>query len=133
MSRITALDASALHAYYWKESGAEKVIDLFEEADRSGLRLIITAVNWYEVYFKALRNLGRERATAFERACDLLPLDIVSVDRSIAREAAELRNRYGLYHVDAIAAALAKLRKATLLTADSDFKPIEKEVKITWL
>ena len=31
------------------------------------------------------------------------------------------------------AAALAKEKKADLVTGDPDFKPLEKEIKIAWL
>jgi predicted nucleic acid-binding protein len=34
---------------------------------------------------------------------------------------------------DACAAALAKEKKAELVTGDAEFKPLEKEIKITWL
>ena len=34
---------------------------------------------------------------------------------------------------DAFAAALAKSKKAELVTADHEFKAVEKEIKINWL
>jgi hypothetical protein len=34
---------------------------------------------------------------------------------------------------DAFAAALAKERKTDLITGDTAFEPLEKEIKITWL
>lgn len=34
---------------------------------------------------------------------------------------------------DAFAAALARSKKAGLVTADTGFKPLEKEIKINWL
>ena len=34
---------------------------------------------------------------------------------------------------DAFAAALAKEKKAELVTGDPEFKPLEKEIKINWL
>jgi predicted nucleic acid-binding protein len=39
----------------------------------------------------------------------------------------------GLPYADAFAAALARLRKAELVTGDPDFKRIEQEIKIFWL
>ena len=35
--------------------------------------------------------------------------------------------------VDAFAAALAKDKKAELVTGDPEFKALEKEIKIVWL
>ncbi len=40
---------------------------------------------------------------------------------------------YRLNLVDAFAAALAKEKKAELITGDPEFKALEKEIKITWL
>jgi predicted nucleic acid-binding protein len=34
---------------------------------------------------------------------------------------------------DCFAAALAKLRKAELVTGDEEFRQIEKEIKILWI
>jgi predicted nucleic acid-binding protein len=34
---------------------------------------------------------------------------------------------------DCFAAALAKMKNATLLTGNPEFKPLEKEIKIGWL
>lgn len=34
---------------------------------------------------------------------------------------------------DAFAGALAKERKAELVTGDPEFKPLEKEIRIRWL
>jgi hypothetical protein len=34
---------------------------------------------------------------------------------------------------DAFAAALAKEKKAELVTGDPEFKPLEKEIKVKWL
>ncbi len=34
---------------------------------------------------------------------------------------------------DAFAAALAKEKKAELITGEPEFKPLEKEIKIHWL
>ena len=37
------------------------------------------------------------------------------------------------YYADYFAAALAKLRKAELVTGDKEFKQVEGEVKILWI
>ena len=38
-----------------------------------------------------------------------------------------------LAYADAFAAALARLRKAELVTGDPDFKAVEGEIRIGWL
>jgi predicted nucleic acid-binding protein len=51
----------------------------------------------------------------------------------LAESAAQVKNAYGLGLADAFAAALALSKKADLVTADTDFKPLEKEIRINWL
>jgi predicted nucleic acid-binding protein len=60
-------------------------------------------------------------------------LEAVPVDRELAEVAALLKNAYKLGLADAFAAALAKSKKAELVTADHEFKSVEKEIKIGWL
>jgi predicted nucleic acid-binding protein len=47
--------------------------------------------------------------------------------------AADFKARHKLSLADAFAAALAKERKAELITGDPEFKALEKEIKIGWL
>jgi predicted nucleic acid-binding protein len=41
--------------------------------------------------------------------------------------------RYKMSLADALAVALAKERKAELVTGNAEFKALEKEIKINWL
>jgi predicted nucleic acid-binding protein len=51
----------------------------------------------------------------------------------LAKKAAELKASRKMSHADCFAAALAKLRKAELVTGDKEFKQVEGEVKILWI
>jgi predicted nucleic acid-binding protein len=62
-----------------------------------------------------------------------MPLDVAPLDRELAESAAHLKNEQDLGLADAFAAALAKSRKAELVTADTEFKALGKEIKINWL
>ena len=73
---------------------------------------------------------GYETARQFERTT---PLDAVPVDREQAESAASLKNAHDLGLADAFAAALAKSKKAELVTADTEFKVLKKEIEINWL
>jgi predicted nucleic acid-binding protein len=44
-----------------------------------------------------------------------------------------LKNEYRLGLADAFAAALAKSKKAELAAGNTEFKSVEKEIKINWL
>ena len=51
----------------------------------------------------------------------------------LADSAADFKTRFKISLADAFAAALAKEQNAQLVTGDPEFKPLEKEVDITWL
>jgi predicted nucleic acid-binding protein len=127
------LDASALLAMFFGEPGMEKMRDLFHKAAEADRPVFISAVNWAEVLYRMQRKQGKagwETARQFESTT---PLETVPVGRELAEAAALLKNEHGLGLADAFAAALAKEKKAELVTADIEFKAVEKEIKIAWL
>ncbi len=127
------LDASALLAMFFGESGVEKMRELFHKASEADRPVYISAVNWAEVLYRVERKQSRtgyETARQFEHTT---PLETVPVDRELAEIAALLKNEHGLGLADAFAAALAKHKKAEFVTADTEFKAMEKEIKIIWL
>ena len=129
----TVLDASALLAMFFGEPGMEKMRELFHKASEADRPVFISAVNWAEVLYKMERKQGKaglDTARQFERTT---PLEAAVVDRELAEAAAQLKNEHGLGLADAFAAALAKSKKAELVTADTEFKALEKEIKINWL
>ncbi|MGB7747267.1 MAG: PIN domain-containing protein [Verrucomicrobiia bacterium] len=129
----TVLDASAMLAMFFGQPGMEQMRDLFHKASEADRPVYISAVNWAEVLYKMERKHGKaglDTARQFERTT---PLETVPVDRELAETAAGLKNEHGLGLADAFAAALAKIRKAELVTADTEFKSVEKEIKINWL
>ena len=131
--KTTLLDASALLALFFDEPGAEKVENLLHQAAEADKPLLIAAVNWAEVLYRVERKNGAQglaRAKEFERT---MPLDVATLDRELAETAAHLKNEHDLGLADAFAAAVAKSKKAELVTADTEFKPLEKEIKINWL
>jgi predicted nucleic acid-binding protein len=127
------LDASALLAMFFGEPGMEQMRDLFHKASEADRPVFISTVNWAEVLYKMERKHGKaglETARQFERTT---PLEAMPVDRELAESAALLKNSHKLGLADAFAAALAKHKKAELVTADHEFKSVEKEIKISWL
>ena len=53
--------------------------------------------------------------------------------RHLADLAAHFKIRFKISLAAAFAAALAKEKKVDLVTGDSEFKALEKEIKILWL
>ena len=130
---IRVLDASALIAYLEKESGYEKVKDAFTRASETEKRILMSVVNWGEVYYVLVKEYGLDKTREVISLIETFPLDIVPADQEIAAQAALYKAQKKLPYADSYAAALAKLRRGELITADKEFKLVEDEVKIAWL
>jgi uncharacterized protein with PIN domain len=130
---IRVLDSYSLIAYLENEDGADKMIEVFRVARDSGKALLLSVVNWGEVYYITLREAGRERAEAVAHLISTLPIQIIPVDLELTKQAAEFKAGKKMSYGDCFAVALAKLRKAELVTGDADFSQVEGEVKILWI
>ena len=131
--KTSVLDASALLAMFFGEPGMEKMRDLFHKAAEADHPALISAVNWAEVLYRMQRKHGVEGLETARRFGHTMPLDVAPLDRELAESAAQLKTAHELGLADAFAAALAKSKKAELVTADTEFKALEKEIKINWL
>jgi ribonuclease VapC len=127
------LDSCAVIHYLEQEPGCEAVVDILAAASAQEKPLLMCAVNWGEVYYTSLERYGEERAAEVERVIKTFPIQVVDVDTDIAREAARFKAGHKLSYADCFAAALAKLRKAELVTGDPEFRQVEGEIKIRWL
>ena len=127
------LDSFALIAYFRDEPGAETVENLLVAAGKKDSPLHMTDVNYAEVKYSILKKNGTEAWTEAAKILQGLPIDFHSTNRVLADIAADFKARFKISLADAFAAALAKEKKAELVTGDSEFKPLEKEIKIDWL
>ena len=90
-------------------------------------------MNYAEVKYSIVRKDGAE---AWEEAAKILqglPIEFHPASRELADLAAGYKARFKLSLAEAFAAALAKEKKAELITSDPDYKVLEKEIKIGWL
>ena len=90
-------------------------------------------VNWGEMYYIALREGGKERAELYRNTFARYPIIIVEINKEITLQAAQYKAYNKISYADAFAAALAKMKKALLVTGDKEFKLLEGEIKINWL
>jgi predicted nucleic acid-binding protein len=130
---VRVLDTYSLIAYFEGEAGKDKMIEIFRAARDSGRPLLLSVVNWGEVFYIALREAGRERADHVAHLISTLPIQIISADLDLTKQAAEFKATRKMSYADCFAAALAKLRKAELVTGDREFRLVEEDVKISWL
>jgi predicted nucleic acid-binding protein len=126
-------DASALFAFLRDRPGASKVEELLTEARRGRARVLMSAVNYGEVYGKILRDSGPAQAVTAVHAVSPLPIEVLDATSPRAFRAADVKAKYKLYYVDSFAAALAIEHKATLVTSDSDFRKLVHAFPVVWL
>ena len=130
---VRVLDAYSLIVYLEGEEGKDRMIEVFQVARDSGRDLLLSMVNWGEVYYITLREAGRERAEAVAHLIATLPIQVVPVDLELTKQAAEFKANKRMSYADCFAAALAKLRRGELVTGDEDFKQVEGEIKVLWI
>lgn len=131
--RTYVLDASALLAFMEDKAGAAKVEELLTEAQRGHSSILMSSINYGEVYGKLIRECGEEKAMRSMVSIGPFPIALADANRQRAFRAAEVKQKYKLYYVDAFAAALAIEHKATLVTGDSDFRKLGHKFPILWL
>ncbi len=131
--RASVLDSYAVLAYLFAESGHEKVVTLLERAADAGKNGLIAAPNWAEIRYQVERKAGTARWEEIREKLLGLPIEIVPADQELAEAAGAIKAHRKMSLADCFAAALAKQRKADLYTGDSEFRPVENEIRIGWL
>lgn len=129
------LDSWALMAFYNGEPAADAVEEILFQGSQGRHHLYMSVINWAEIYTAYVRGDSEAAAEAKAREIATLSIEIVGVsgDLKLARQAAIYKVRGGISYGDAYAAALAKERKAELVTGDTEFKKLQKEIKVHWL
>ena len=130
------LDAHALMVLFKDESGAEKVEKILLKAESGNPRLLMSVINWGEIYYSIMRGASQEIADAKAHEIAGMRIELVPVDvgdLELIRQAAAFKATKKMSYADCFAAALAKLRNAELLTGDRDFKAVESDLKVGWL
>ena len=132
--KTLVIDSHALLAYFEKQAGWDKVAQVLHDAAGGSYRLVMSVVNWGEIYYITLREYGENHVDRVMRALDNMPLEILDADRAMTVQAARFKARGGLSYADSFVCGLAKLIKgAEILTGDPEFRSVEKEIQVRWL
>ena len=86
-----------------------------------------------EVWYTLAREVSEEDANASVKSLHDLRIQFEDADWTLTQEAARFKSRNKMSYADCFAAALAKVKKAELVTGDKEFKPLDGEIKISWL
>lgn len=127
------LDSFALMAYFEDEPGADFVRGLIHKAVESDTNLLMTVVNLGEVWYSIARTNSPEIADQYIHEIKGMGIEVADVDWALTRQAAAFKVNGNISYGDCFAAALAKTKKAELVTGDKEFKSLEGEIKIAWV
>ena len=127
------IDSYSLLAYAENEKGADAVGDIIKKALDDQAEIFLCVINWGEMYYIALQEGGKERAELYKYTFAQYPITIVEANKELTLLAAAFKAFNKISYADAFAAALAKDKKAVLVTGDLEFKRLEKEIKINWI
>jgi predicted nucleic acid-binding protein len=129
--RRYVLDANALIGFFEsRDTASGKVRHLLGEAFRLELPLLMSAVNWGEVFYMEWRYHGEAKAREVESNLHSLPVAVIAVDVERATRAATLKQKHNLGYADSFAAELALERGAWLVTADPEFTKLGKVLSV---
>jgi len=116
--RTHVLDASALFRYLTNGEGAVIVEDLLLQASATPAPILMSAVNWGEVFYTLVKRIGLAKTDKLTiELLDKIPISLVGVTAEDAVRAARLKAQYNLPYADAFAAALTG-GQHVLVTAD---------------
>lgn len=127
------LDSYALMAFFEDEPGADLVRELILKAEENKVNLLMSVVNLGEVWYSIARTNSPEVADQYIGEIRGMAIEILDTDWTLTRQAAAFKSGGNISYADCFAAALAKLKKAELVTGDREFKSLEGEIKISWL
>ncbi len=133
MSKTYVLDANAVLDLVEAGPGFGKVEQLLKAALQNQVSVLISVLNWGEVFYLLWQRRGEEKARQTIANLSRLPLQIVVVDFLQALKAGELKALHQIPYVDCVAAALAVLQQATLVTSDRDFERLGRHFPILWI
>jgi predicted nucleic acid-binding protein len=127
------LDANAVLDLIEAGPGWRKVESLLQSARQQNSSVFISVLNWGEIFYVLWQRRDQETARRTMSGLSRLPIEIVPVDLPQAIKAGELKAVHKIPYVDCIAAALATLHQATLVTSDRDFEKLGRHFPVLWI
>jgi len=131
--KSVVLDSYALMAFFEDEPGADFVRGLILQAEQGGINLLMSVVNLGEVWYSIARTNSPEIADQYAQEIMGMAIEVVEADWELTHQAAAFKVNGNIAYADCLAAALAKIREADLITGDEEFNVLEDEIEISWI
>lgn len=127
------LDANAVLDLAEAGPGWQRMSQLLDDALQRRTEVLVSMLNWGEVFYYLWQRRGEEKARRTLSSLSLLPLQLVPVDLAQALKAGEIKALHHIPYVDCVAAALAHIHQAVLVTGDRHFEKLGRQAKILWI
>jgi predicted nucleic acid-binding protein len=127
------LDSWAVLSYFHDEPAGEQVETIIADAREDGIPIFISVVNAAEVWYITARRRSEADADSGIRVLREFGIHFVEADWNLGKDAGYFKSRNKMSFADCFAAALAKQRKALLVTGDKEFKQVQTDITINWL
>ncbi|MHB8474134.1 MAG: PIN domain-containing protein [Gammaproteobacteria bacterium] len=131
--KVIVLDSWAVLAFLEDEPAAKQVGEIIADAHEHNIPLLMTTVNAGEVWYIVAREVSESEADKCIESLLKIGIEFVAADWALARIAGGFKSRHRMSYADCFAAALAKERKAELVTGDKEFKQVDGDVAVHWV
>lgn len=130
MASKKVIDAYSLLAFLENAICADKVAFLIKNALEKDSPLMISSLAWCEACFGIFASEDKSKAADTIGNILTLPIEIVAFDCEAAKIAAAIKSENKISYPDAASLALAKIKKATLVTGKQELREFSKIVDI---
>ena len=131
------LDACALTAFVYDETGADIVQNILETSETGVADVYMNKLNFLEVYYNIRRSEGYELSERFYDRVLKMPIKIIShISDEVFKEAGRIKSKYKISLADSIALAESSVLGARILTCDHhEFDAIEgkEPIRFYWI
>jgi len=133
MTKPYVLDANATLDFVEAGPGSHRVRELLRESVQQDIPVLMSVVNWGEVFYVLWQKRGEEVARKAIHNLSRLSIQPVPVDLEQSLKAGEIKARYKMSYMDSLTAALAMLYQGVLVTGDRDFEKLGRQAKVLWI
>ncbi len=130
MAESYVLDTSAILAFLGGEYGADNVERLLRGSRVGRVRVLVCSITLMEVFYTATREKGEDEAVRLLALVRAWPLEWVYPDEKVLLQAGRLKASHRLSVTDALIAAVAKLRNATLVHKDPELAALRGQLRL---
>ena len=137
MATKYVLDACALFAFIYKETGFDVVRSILKQTSDGDVDVFMNKLNLFEVFYVIRRTEGLQTAEGVYDTVIKLPIQTINgISDDVFFEASRIKSLHKMSLADSIALGEASIMGASLITADHhEFDVVEQkeDIKFTWI